>query len=207
MDSLWQWFSKFLFALHTDFCGLPCGLYLLWCHFQLPGDLSGLCGSVSKATVCSNKLFFLLRPGRGNWTDNSLLETVALETVTEPISSYIQPLCSKLLQHTCGPSMAHQCVTALWLKITALRSAWPVPNLADSDATQAIRRLSQGLEGSCRNWWSFCWLHTTNGTLIPPYSIFSFIGFQRGQLIYSITQSWSTHHVIKHRVAQMLHMM
>lgn len=54
------WFSMFFFSWHTDLCGLILfGLHLLWCHFQLPGDCSGFCGSVFRATVCSNELSVL----------------------------------------------------------------------------------------------------------------------------------------------------
>lgn len=41
------------FSQHTDLYGLC----LLWCHFRLLGDFSGFCGSDSRATVCSKKLF------------------------------------------------------------------------------------------------------------------------------------------------------
>lgn len=42
-----QQFSTFLFSWYMKLYEL----HLLWCHFQLLGDTSGVCGSVSRATV------------------------------------------------------------------------------------------------------------------------------------------------------------
>lgn len=51
-NNLEKQFSTFFFTWH-----MISMVFLLWCHFQLPGDLTGFCGfSGSKATVCSNKL-------------------------------------------------------------------------------------------------------------------------------------------------------
>lgn len=51
-----QHFAIFFFSWHTDLFGLHYGLCHLWCYFQLWGDSSRFHCSLSRATVCSNKL-------------------------------------------------------------------------------------------------------------------------------------------------------
>lgn len=99
-------------------CGLQYDLCPLWCHFQLPGNSSRLCSSISWATVCSNNLS-VPHPLLADWQ-----RAEPVEKERQPICYYctnkcprsraaeparffssFQPLCSKLLRHTSWKSL------------------------------------------------------------------------------------------------------
>lgn len=86
-----QWmqpFSTFFFSPLTDLYDL----HLLWCHFQLPGDSSGFCTSVSRVTVCCNKLSALLSLLAGN------LQLFVTTTLQTPVA-HLQIFCGTLMGH------------------------------------------------------------------------------------------------------------
>lgn len=74
LGGLEQPLSGLVLSGHTELYGLLYGLRLLRCHFWLLGDSPGFCGSVSRATVCSNDQPPLLLPAkRGRQLNKSQL--------------------------------------------------------------------------------------------------------------------------------------